>query len=105
MWHEYRPHLSKSTRYTIGEKIDGLFVEIIEALYVAGFMKPGEKLPYLLRAVRKLDLLKFFLQVAWEIKELDEKKYISLSLELDEVGRQLGAWYRRMEKETPVARK
>ena len=30
--------------------------------------------------------------ILWEIKCLDNKKYITLSLKLDEVGKMLGGW-------------
>jgi hypothetical protein len=42
-------------------------------------------------------LLKFFLQVAWEIKALDNKKYIRLSEKLDEIGKMLGGWLKSIK--------
>ena len=51
-----------------------------------------------------MDLLKFFLYVAWDTKDIDNKKYISISEELNELGRMLGGWERKMEsiKKTPA---
>jgi len=63
-----------------------------------------QKIPYLQKAGGKLDLLKFFLQIAWELRALDEKKYISISEHLDEIGRQLGGWHRKLINETPATR-
>jgi len=37
-------------------------------------------------------LLKFFLRISWEIKAVDNKKYIALSERLDEIGKMLGGW-------------
>ncbi len=48
-------------------------MEIIELLFVASYLKKQEKIPFVQKASKKLDLLKFFLQVAWEIKSLDNK--------------------------------
>jgi len=45
----------------------------------------------------KLDLLKFFLQIAWEIKSLDNKKYILLSERLNEIGKMLGGWIKALK--------
>lgn len=76
----------------MGGKIDFLFIETIENLFIAAHKSGGEKTPYLIRASDKFDLLKFLLQVAWELKTLDNKKYIALSKKLDEIGRMLGGW-------------
>ena len=38
----------------------------------------------------------------WELKDLDDKKYVSISEPLNEVGRMLGGWLRKTEKETPA---
>ena len=50
------------------------------------------------RAISRLDLLKFFLYLAWEIKAMDTKKYILFSQKFDEIGRQLGGWKKQLQK-------
>jgi hypothetical protein len=55
LWHEYHTILPKTQRYTLGNKIDGLFVEIIELIAYASFLPPEEKLPYVKAAIRKFD--------------------------------------------------
>lgn len=100
LWQAYLPHFPKTSRYTLGEKIDLLFVEIIECVVIASYLSKQKKLPYLKKGLVKLDVLKFFLQVAWEIKALDNKKYISLSEHLDEIGKMLGGWKRGLENKT-----
>ena len=52
----------------------------------------------------KLDLLKFFLQISWEIKALDNKKYITLSEKLGEIGKMIGGWIKGIEKENPATK-
>jgi hypothetical protein len=76
----------------LGIKIDRLFIETTEYIFVASRMAKDQKLPYLQKASAKLDMLKFFLQISWEIKSLDSKKYIILSEHLDEIGKMLGGW-------------
>lgn len=85
----------KTSRYNIGSKIDALFLETIENLFIAAHKNREQKTPYLNKASDKLDVLKFLLQVAWEIKVLDNKKYINLSLQLNEVGKMLGGWLKQ----------
>ena len=60
------------------------------------------KLPYLRRADRELDTVKFLLRVAWEIKSIDNNKYIELSKQLDTIGKMLGGWQRQVEKQNPA---
>ena len=102
IWQAYLPHFPKTSRYTLGEKIDSLFVEIIEYIVIASYLSKQEKLPYLKKGIIKLDVLKFFSQVAWEIKGLDNKKFIELSEKLVEIGKMLGGWKRGIESKTPA---
>lgn len=97
LWHDFFPDFPKDSRQTLGQKIDGLFLEVIENIIKAGYSDKAEKEIFLKRASVKLDLLKFFLQVAWEIKALDNKKYINLSEKLNEVGKMLGGWLRSVK--------
>lgn len=91
------PNFSRDSRYTIGTKIDSLFLEVIESILKASYSDKIEKLISLKNASVKLDLLKFFLQIAWEIKTLDNKKYILLSEKLNEIGRMLGGWIKALK--------
>jgi len=52
------------------------------------------------RASTKLDALKFFLQIAWELKVLDNKQYLRLSEPLNEVGKMLGGWRKTLQTTT-----
>lgn len=81
----------------MGAKIDNLFLEVIENILKAGYSDKLEKQIFLKRGSVKLDLLKFFLQIAWKIKSLDNKKYIKLSEKLDEVGKMLGGWIKSLK--------
>ncbi|PIT93876.1 hypothetical protein COU00_01990 [Candidatus Falkowbacteria bacterium CG10_big_fil_rev_8_21_14_0_10_43_11] len=98
LWHDFLPHFSKTSRYTLGIKIDNLFIETTEFIFTASRLSRDQKLPFLQKASAKLDLLKFFMQIAWEIKSLDNKKYIILSEQLNEIGRMLGGWQKQFLK-------
>lgn len=91
-WQLYVRNFPKDQRYTLGTKIDSLFIEVLELLYIASRLSREQKLPALKKASLKLDVLKFFLHVAWESKALDTKKYITLSEQLVEIGRMIGGW-------------
>jgi len=74
-------------------------VESIEAIATASFLSRPEKLPYVRRGIQKVDTLKILLMVLWESKSLDNKKYIALSVILDEVGKMLGGWNGQLQKQ------
>lgn len=95
LWHDFVPHIPKTARYTLGSKIDMCFIDVIELLFSASYATRENKPPYLQKAIAHLDLVKFFLQICWEIKSLDNKKYIVLSERLDEIGKMLGGWLRQ----------
>jgi hypothetical protein len=99
MWHNLLPHLPRLTKHSLGEKISLLFTDIIELILTAGFAARDNKLLITQKASIKLDTLKFFLQIAWELKILDNKKYISVSTPLIEVGKMLGGWQKQLNQE------
>ena len=97
LWHEFLLNFTKDSRYTIGAKIDNLFLDTIENTIKAGNSDKLEKQIFLKQSSVKLDLLKFFLQISWEIKCLDDKKYIKLSEKLNEIGKMLGGWIKSLK--------
>jgi len=42
--------------------------------------------------------------VLWETKSLDNKKYITLSLQMDEIGKMLEGWNRQILKQNSPAK-
>ena len=105
LWREILENFPKKSRFTLGSKIDDLFTTTIETVFIASYLSREKKLPYVERAIGKTDLLKFFLQVAWEVKDIDNKKYITISEPLGEIGKMLGGWSRNIQNETPATRR
>ena len=87
LWHNFLPHLPRLSRYTLGVKIDNLFVELLEITLIAKYAKKEDKLTFLETLSGKLDNLKFFITLLWEAKGLDAGKYAQLSQKLINVGR------------------
>jgi len=103
MWYGYYQILPKLHRHSLGQKIDNLFVESIEAISIASFLAREEKQPWVRLSIRKIDTLKIFMMILWETKSLDNKKYIALSLKIDEIGRMLGGWNSQLSKQNSPA--
>lgn len=98
LWHNILPHIQRLTRYSLGEKINLLFIELAELIFTAGFAAKENKAVIIKKASLKLDLLKFFIQIAWELKAIDNKKFAELAAPLIEIGKMLGGWQRQFVK-------
>ena len=96
------PHVPKDFRYSLGTKIERSLIETAELLFIASYLNPREKIPYLQKANMRLDVAKFFLQILWDVGGIDNRKYILLSEKFDEVGRQLGGWIQGMKSKSPA---
>ncbi len=83
-WSHIQKHIPKIYRYSLGIKIDTIFVHILEL----SFVLLSEKSDLLAtRIIAKIDLLKFMLLVLFEIQGIDREKYISLNLKIEEIGK------------------
>lgn len=69
----------------------------MENLFLARYATNERKLVLINAAGAKLDLLKFFIQIAWEIKALDHKKFAALSSPLNEIGKMIGGWQKQIQ--------
>lgn len=92
LWHGFLIDLPRLTRYTLGVKIDNIFTDCLELSILAGYTPRGEKLQTVQRLSTKVDALKFFLKLLWEMKALDNKKYTAISRPLAEIGKMVGGW-------------
>ena len=101
LWHSYRNDLPIAIRRSLGDKIDVIFIQVLECLFVASYQNREQKLPTITLAVKKIDLLKFFLQVLWELRSLDNKRYIVISEKTAEIGRMVGGWKKDSETKNP----
>jgi hypothetical protein len=99
IWITIYQTLPKLYRHSLGQKIDTIFIEIIEAISIASFLPKEEKHPWVRLAIRKTDTLKILLMVLWEIKSINDKKYITISTPLNEVGKMLGGWSGQLTKQ------
>lgn len=84
----------------MGEKIDLLFCDVIELLLEAVQSQKELKLKIVDKACVRLDMLKYFLQIAWNLKTMDNKKYLIISNALNEVGKMLGGWKKQVQNIT-----
>ncbi len=98
LWNNALSDIPKVSRYSLGEKISNMFIELIDLILIATYTGKDEKLPLVQKASIKLDSLKFFVQIAWELKAVDSKKLGTISLPLGEAGKMIGGWKKQLIK-------
>ncbi len=99
-WITLHRDFPKVERFGIGQKIEHLFLDVLELTFVSIYLITEQKTLMLSRTIAKLDNLKFFIQLAWESKLIPTEKYALLSENLEEIGRQLGGWKKGLQKKT-----
>lgn len=105
IWFQYYQKLLKTHRYSLGLRIDLVLIEAIEAIATAHFLLPKEKLPFVRRAIQKVDTAKILLLMLTEAKSLKDAEYIAISEKLFPVGKMLGGWQSQLIKQnTPDAK-
>jgi len=82
----------KGDKYNLGQEIKCLNLQIIELLIEAEIAKKDWKAPLIEKASLKLSLLKILTRLASDIKIIDQKKYLGLQEQMQEIGRMLGGW-------------
>lgn len=102
LWLILHRNFPKTERFGLGQRIDNLFLEVLELSFAASYLPPESKIILLGKTISRLDVLKFFLQLAWENKLIPNEKYLELSKQLEEIGRMLGGWKKGLLNKTPA---
>ena len=92
IWMNIVPHMSKGARYTIGERIENKFLDLLELGYTAYYTEKDKKSEKISECILITDALKFLVSVAWEGKLISNKQCEDIALKLDEIGRMFGGW-------------
>lgn len=92
LWMDIVPHMPKGARYTIGERIENKFLDLLELAYIAYFTEKDKKLIKISECILITDALKFLVSVAWEGKLISNKHYEDMALKMDEIGKMFGGW-------------
>lgn len=82
----------KTKRYTLGQKLDNITLEIFELLF--SVTNSNNKTETLSKISNKIDLLKILLRLAKDTQGLTNKSYLELQEMLQEIGKMLGGWIR-----------
>lgn len=90
----------KVERFGIGNKIEQAFLDCLELTFCLSYLSLEHKIPILNKAITRLDVVKFFVQLTWENKLISNEKYADFLGRLENIGRQLGGWKKGLQKKT-----
>lgn len=85
----------KAKRYTLGQKLDTLVLDVFELLFA--FPNSDQKVKTLSYMSGKLDLLKILLRCAKDTGCIQFKHYVELQAILQELGKMTGGWLRSIK--------
>ena len=84
----------------MGKRCEDYLLDFIEQIYGAVAVSKDERLPILIVANNKFEVLKFLLRSARELRIIDNKKYLSLESKIQDIGKQLGGWMKSLNLKT-----
>ena len=87
-------------RFGLGRRIEQLFLDVFELGCISSFSAVEQKIVTLSQVISKIDVLKFFLQLAWESKLIHTEPYAELLEKIEEIGRMFGGWRRGLKSKT-----
>lgn len=86
----------KKDKYTLGAKCEMYIIATLELLLEASCTSRDKKLILIKKANTKFDALKLFIRLLKDLNILDNKKYLELQKQIQEIGRMLGGWQRSL---------
>lgn len=79
-------------KYSLGQKLEHSIILTIELLLAVGQLTKHERLLVLKKIRIKIDLMRVFFRMSYEIKAINNKTYLHFQETLDEIGRMIGGW-------------
>jgi len=73
-------------------------LEVLSGIFTASNQPKVQKLKTLEEVSNNLNLLRLSVRLMKDIKALDNKKYLNLQSDIEEVGRMLGGWIRSLKE-------
>ncbi len=92
IWTGLHRNIERTARFGIGNKVDQLFLELLELLRKAGYTPINKKIILLESVSEHIDSLRFFIQLLWELRLISNPQYISLAADMEDLGKMVGGW-------------
>lgn len=90
----------KTEKYSLGQKIENTVLKILELALSAAYLPKYKKHEIIKKASDKNDLLKYLIRLAYEIKCVNDKKYLHLEEKVIEIGKMIGGWMKSSDNKS-----
>lgn len=80
----------------MGQKCENITLEILELLFLANSKQSRSRLLILNKVDVKLKILKTLIRLCFDVKVINQKKYLILQEKLQEIGKMLGGWIKSL---------
>ncbi len=98
LFHQYIKLFPKTEKYTLGERIENLILDLLEIIQKASYSPKTNRVIYLEDIDSKIQLLKILIRLTHEVRAIDDKKYLLLQTRLQEMGKMIGGWLNAFRK-------
>ena len=103
-WMSIHRNMERVARFGIGNKIDILFLRILEVLRKSAYTPINKKIILLDEVSDHIDSFRFFFQLLWETKVISHKEYISFGVQIEDLGKIVGGWKKGLLNKTSALR-
>ncbi|MFA5358810.1 MAG: diversity-generating retroelement protein Avd [Patescibacteria group bacterium] len=97
IFYGYLELFPKKDKYALGGKCEEYILEIMELLIATSVGVRTDKSRLIQQASLKLDILKVFIRLVKDLNLLEDKKYIILQQQIQEIGRMIGGWQKSVQ--------
>lgn len=96
-FYSIRQTVPKQDRYALWQKCENTLLDIIENILFAGQVPKSQKLSFLEKVSIQINVFRIFIRLSKDIKAIDNKKYLLIQENTDEIGRMLGGWIKSVK--------
>lgn len=95
--YEQIDNFPKKSRGVLVIKVEQLTLELLELMFIAEYSPTNLKIQYLTKANIKLDFIKTLIRLIFDLKIINQTKYIEMESLLVEIGKMLGGWIKYLK--------
>lgn len=102
LWYVHTKRMAKLDRYTLGQKIFELLIDMLVLVVRAQYQSNEKKLQILYNTSEQLDTIKILIRLTHKIEMIPEATYIRFQTDLQNIGKMLGGWIRDEKSKSPT---
>jgi len=88
----------RSQKFVLGDRIQNQLSELLEIYIEAYYLSKHQKIPLLKQANIKLEILRHYFRLAYDLGLYKSTIYQSFAEKLHEIGKMTGGWLKSLEK-------